>query len=404
MIDDCDFLAPQMVEDPHPYLHRLRAEDPVHWSRAHRAWVLTRYDDVSAAFLDPKRLSSRRIGSLLPTDASAQEQASFDPIYRLLGNWMVFQDPPVHARLRRLARAAFSGRMVARLRPEIERLVDEMIGRVERAGECDFMTEFAYPLPATVIAKLLGIPTADLERFRGWSEDIKPLVFGGEVRAARRGRAMSGLRALEVFLRALFERYQREPGDNLMTELGRAEEKGDVLSADEVTATCVLLLFAGHETTMNLLATSMLHLARHRDQRARIAAEPALAASAVEEMLRFDGPAKLMVRLADESFELRGKAIEKGQRVIVCQAAANRDPEVFADPDRIDVAREPNEHLGFGLGIHFCLGAPLARLEGEVALRELARRLPNLRVTTDAPRWAPNVMTRGLLSLPVAVA
>ena len=404
MIPDCDFLSAEMVENPHPYLHRLRAEDPVHWSRAHRAWILTRYDDVSAAFLDHKRISSRRLGSLLPTDSTEEEQEGFDPIYRLLGNWMVFQDPPDHARLRRLARAAFSGRMISRLRTDIETLVDELIGDVEREGTCDFVSTFAYPLPATVIAKMLGIPERDLDRFRGWSEEIKPLVFGGAGRDARLDRAMNGLRALEAFLRELFDRYQREPGENLMTELGRAEEKGDVLSADEVTATCLLLLFAGHETTTNLIGTSMLHLARHPDERRRIAEGRGLATSAVEEMLRYDGPSKVMVRLADESFELRGKQIEKGQRLILCQAAANRDPEAFPDPDRIDVGRDPNEHVAFGLGIHFCLGAPLARLEAEIALGELARRLPDLRVTTPRPQWQPHVLGRGLISLPISVS
>ncbi len=404
MIEPCDFLAPAMVEDPHPYLHRLRAEDPVHWSTVHHAWVLTRYDDVSAAFLDTKRLSSRRIGSLLPADASLEERDTFDMIYRLLGNWMVFQDPPDHGRLRRLARAAFSGRIIAKLRPTIELLVRRLAGEVEAAGACDFVSAFAYPLPATVIAMLLGIPEEDLLRFRGWSEEIKPLVFGGDQREGRRESAMSGLRALGGYLRGLLEHYRREPGENLMTELSRAEEEGDVLTADEVTATCLLLLFAGHETTTNLIASSVYNLARRPDQRRRLRENLALAPTAVEEMLRFDGPAKMMVRIANEPIELRGKRIETGQRVIVCQAAANRDPEAFPDPDGLDVGRDPNEHVGFGLGIHFCLGATLARLEAEIALRELAVRLPELRVTVERPQWQPNVLGRGLIALPIATA
>jgi cytochrome P450 len=403
MREDCDFLSPELVENPYPYLHRLRAEDPVHWSRHHQAWVLTRYDDVAGAFLDA-RLSSQRIGSLLPAEPTPEERASFDPIYRLLGNWMVFQDPPHHVRLRRLARAAFGVRTVTRLRPAIEALVDSFVAELARAGGGDFVRSFAYPLPATVIAKLLGVPECDLERFRDWSEDILPLVFGATGRADRRDRAIGGLRALEAFFHDLLERYQREPADNLLTELSRAEEKGDVLSVDEVIATCILLLFAGHETTTSLLASGTLHLDRHPTERRKLAERPELGEPAVEELVRYDGPSKMQVRIAREDFELRGRRIRSGQRLMLCQAAANRDPEQFPDPDRLDLAREKNDHLGFGLGIHFCLGAPLARLEAQIAFTALARRLPGLRVTTERPQWHPNVLGRGLTSLAVVVA
>jgi cytochrome P450 len=403
MSEDCDFLSPELVEDPYPYLQRLRVEDPVHWSRTHKAWVLTRYDDVAAAFLDA-RLSSQRIGSLLPLEPTPAEHASFDPIYRLLGNWMVFQDPPHHARLRGLARRAFGPRMVERLRPAIESLVDSLITDLERAGRGDFLRRFAYPLPATVIATLLGVPERDLERFRSWSEDILPLVFGATGRDSRRDRAIGGLRALEAFFRDLLERYRREPADNLLTELSRAEEKGDVLSEDEVIATSILLLFAGHETTTSLLASGTLHLDRCPEERRKLAARPDLAAAAVEELVRYDGPAKMQLRIAREDFELRGRPIRAGQRVMLCQMAANRDPERFRDPDRLDLGREKNDHLGFGLGIHFCLGAPLARLEAQIAFGALARRLPGLHVTTERPQWHPNVLGRSLAALAVAVA
>ncbi|MBI2964452.1 MAG: cytochrome P450 [Deltaproteobacteria bacterium] len=402
MIEDCDFLRPELIDDPHPYLHRLRREDPVHWSAVHRAWVLTRYDDVAAAFLD-ERLSSERTASLLPAEPTAEERELFDPIYRLLGNWMVFRDPPAHARLRRLARAAFGPRTVAGLRPSIESLVEERIAALERAGGGDFVSAFAYPLPSTVIATLLGVPQRDLDAFRGWSEDVVPLVFGAAGRAERRDRALRGLAALEALFRDLLERYRRDPADNLLTALARAEDQGEVLSADEVTATCVLLLFAGHETTAALLATGVLHLDRHAAERAKLAANPALAASAVEELLRFDGPTKTQVRLAREDLELRGRRIRAGQRLMLCQAAANRDPERFADPDRLDLARRENDHLGFGLGIHHCLGAPLARLEAEVAFAALPRRLPSLRVAAEHPEWQPNALNRSLKSLPVVL-
>lgn len=400
MIDDRSFLSPPLVADPHPYLHALRAEDPVHWSEPHQAWILTRYDDVTSAFLD-ERLSAARVRSLLPIEPSAEERQSFDPIYRLLGNWMVFTDNPDHARLRRLARAAFSGRMVERLRPSIAALVDGLIAEIARERRVDFVRRFAFPLPATVIAKLLGVPEDDLGRFQQWSTDVAALVFGGSGGAERRDRALRGLLALERYFRDLLERLQREPADNLLSELARAEEKGDVLSADEVIATCVLLLFAGHETTANLLGTSLFHLDGHPDERRRLAESPELAAAAVEELLRFDGPTKMQVRMAKEDVELRGKRILAGQRVLLCQSAANRDPERFPDPDRLDLDRRDHEHLAFGIGIHYCLGAPLARLEAEIALAAIFARLPELRVVTDDPEWHATILSRGLASLPV---
>jgi cytochrome P450 len=404
MIEDRSLLSPELLHDPFPYLRALREEDPVHWSDHHHGWLLTRYADTAAAFLD-LRLSSERLGSLLPASPSAEERAAFDLIYRLLGNWMVFQDPPDHARLRRLARAAFTGRMVTRLRPAIEAIVDERIRALQSAQTCDFIRVFAYPLPATVIAKLLGVPPEDLERFRGWSEDIKPLVFGASgAPSARRDRAPQGLRALERYFRDLLDRYQREPADNLLSALSRAEEEDDVLTADEVIATCVLLLFAGHETTTNLLASSCLYLDRNPEERVRLARDPSLAASAVEELLRYDGPSKMMVRIAREDVEIGGRTVHAGQRLMLVQSAANRDPEQFPDPDRLDLSREPNEHLGFGVGIHYCLGAPLARLEAEIALAALAERLPSLRVTAEDVRWQPTMLSRGLESLPVRVA
>jgi cytochrome P450 len=243
-----------------------------------------------------------------------------------------------------------------------------------------------------------------LGRFKQWSEDLAALVFGGSGAAERHDRALRGLAALEGYFRGLLERFQREPADNLLTDLARAEEKSDVLSADEVIATCVLLLFAGHETTANLLGTSILHLDRHPDERRRLAESPGLARQAVEELLRFDGPTKMQVRMAKEDVELRGKRIRAGQRVLLCQAAANRDPTRFTDPDRLDLGRLDNEHLAFGIGIHYCLGAPLARLEAEIALGTIAVELPEIRVATDAPEWHATILSRGLASLPVTVA
>ena len=351
MIADRSFLSAEVVADPYPYLHALRSEDPVHWSKLHQAWVLTRYDDVSRAFLD-ERFSSARVGSLLPIEPSNEERDAFAPIVRLLGNWMVFTDPPDHARLRRLARAAFSVRIVERLRPTIESLVERFIADIAREGQVDFVARFASPLPANVIAALLGVPVVDRGRFQRWSEEMAPLVFGGGQTGQRRDRALGSLVALEAYFRDLLDRYRSEPGENLLSALARAEEKGDVLSADEVIGNCVLLLFAGLETTANLLGTGVLHLDRHPEERRRLEANPALAPVAVEELLRYDGPSKMQGRIAAEDVEIRGRRIRAGERVLLCQAAANRDPERFPEPDRLDFDRPDNEHLAFGVGMH----------------------------------------------------
>ncbi len=403
MVEDRSFLSPEHLENPYPYFHRLRADDPVHWSDHHRAWVLTRYDDVAAAARD-RRLSSERIESLLPAAAGAEERAGFSRILRLLANWMVFKDPPAHGRLRRLGRAAFATRTVEKLRPTIRETVDAILRRLAAQGEFDFVRDFAFALPATVIARMLGVPEGDQERFRGWSEDIEPIVFGSTAPAAdRREQAKRGLGELEAYFRQSLDRYQREPADNLLTALARAEEEGDVLSADEVIATCILFLFGGHETTTNLIGSGFHALHQNPAERRRLVEHPELVPLAVEEFLRFESPQSTMLRLAAEPLELRGRRIERGSRVFLVLGAANRDPERFLDPDRLDVGREPNDHLSFGYGIHHCLGAPLARLEGEVVFQALVDWLPRLRVTVERPEWQPQIVSRGLKSLPVVV-
>jgi cytochrome P450 len=396
-----DLLTAERVDDPYPYFRRLRAEDPVHWSEAHHAWMLLRHDDVTQAFRDA-RLSADRVNTFVNEKVAAEDRGSFDAIVRLLGNWMVFKDPPDHGRLRRLVHMAFTTRIVERSRSQIVEAVDGLVGELERRGASDFVSDFAAPLPAIVIARMLGVPPEDHERFREWSNEVMNLVFGASGDADRHGRATRGLLALEGYFRDLLDRRRRAPTEDLLTALSVAEEKGDVLTADEVISTCILLLFAGHETTTNLLANGFLALYRNPAEREKLARHPELAASAVEELLRYDGPSKVMVRYVSEDHELRGRRIRRGQRVFLVQAAANRDPERFPDAERLDVARGDNDHLAFGYGIHFCLGAPLARLEGQLTFPRLLQRLPGLRVTAEHPEWHPTIVSRGLKSLPVS--
>ena len=395
-----DLLAPDVVADPHAHFARLRAEDPVHWSERHRAFVLTRYDDVSTALRDPV-LSADRL-------ASPGHEAEPGPAVRTLSRWLVFNDPPDHTRLRRLVNRAFTARVVESLRAHVSALVDGLLDDVEEAGGGDLVARFAYPLPAMVIAELLGAPPEDRDRFRAWSDDVGTVVFGAVGSPDRYARAERGLAEFSDYFAALVaaaEERRREGsgGDGLLSTLVAARDRDDALSADEVVATAILLLFAGHETTTSLLANGTLALLRFPDQLARLRKDPGLAPSAVEELLRYDGPATIVVRRAAADHERRGRRIPAGSRVFLAVAAANRDPERFADPDRLDLARRDNAHLGFGTGIHLCLGAPLARLEGQVALPALLARFPDLRLATDRLEWHPALLSRSLTALPVAV-
>ena len=399
-IDD-DLLSPQAVADPYSYFAVLRTEDPVHWNERHGSWVLTRYDDVLAGFRDP-RLSSDRVVRAIESKTSACDRDTLEPTVRNLSRWMVFLDPPDHERLRGLVSRAFSPRAIQSLRTRIEHVVAELLDAAD-GGRMDVVGDFASVLPATVIAEMLGVPVADHERFKAWSDDIGDVVFGALGDAGRYKRAREGFVALDGYFRDLIGRYRREPQDNLITALVRAEQRGDVLTEDEVVSTCTLLLFAGHETTTDLLANGVLALLRHPDQMERLREEPWLVPSAVEEFLRYDGPSKLQVRRVVREVELRGKRLRPGDRVLLAQCAANRDPEVFHEPDRLDVARPDNRHVGFGYGIHFCLGASLARLEAQAAFDALVR-LPSLTLDTDSVRWRPELLSRTLVSLPVSIS
>ncbi len=396
-----DLLSPELVANPHPWLHRLRARDPVCWSPRHRAWLLLRYDDVVAGFRDPA-FSSERVADFVAEAGAGPDDEERGPIARVLSSWMSFRDPPDHSRLRRLVQKAFTPRVAEKLRPRIQEIVHGLLDDLARDGGGDFVRGFAFPLPAIVIAELLGVPAEDRDLFKGWSEDIKGLVFGSPD-PARLERARHGFECLSDYFGSLLERFRSAPGDNLLSALAAAEEQGDLLSSDELVGTCVLLLFGGHETTTNLLSTGLLALHQNPRERARLLADPDLYRSAVEEILRWDGPLKLMVRWAREPRAVRGVEIRAGDRVFLVQTAANRDPERFPDPDRFDLGRGDNAHLAFGHGIHFCLGAPLARLEAQIGLRTVLTRFSGFQVETDTPEWQPSILGRALQRLPVSL-
>lgn len=381
------------MADPYPAFAELRREEPVHWSEAIGSWVLTRYDDVSLALSDP-RFSSDRITPYM-------ERAGADPLGQSLRHWAVFNDPPRHTRLRSFLNRAFTPRAIQSLAPAIESVVEKLFDQVEGRDEFDFIGDFAYPLPATVIAGMLGVPSEDLDQFKAWSDELAGFVGGALATPDKRARAERGLFELNEYFRAIIADRRRHPREDLVGSLVAAREKGDALSEDELLATCVMILFAGHETTTNLLGNGILSLVRHPDQLRLLREEPALIPAAVEELLRFDGPVQAMGRTAGEEIELRGCALKRGDRVYAMINAANRDPEQFENPDLLDLRRRPNRHIAFGVGIHFCLGAPLARLEAQIAFDRLLSRFGAIELATDDPEWNDSLILRGLRRLPL---
>lgn len=397
-----DLLAAEVNADPHPVLAALRRQDPVHWSEAHNAWLVTRYDDVSAAFMD-KRLSSDRVQPLLDA-MSSERRAQAGPMMEMLTGWMVVTDPPVHTRLRRLAAGAFKPQRVAAMEGRIAALVDELLDEFIAGDHQDLISHFSYPLPAAVIGELIGTPPEDRDRFRRWSNDLALVAFGagGEARGDRYARSMAGLEEMFEYFDELIVRAQEHPGEDMISDLLTGDDRGERLSHEELKAMCALMLFAGHETTTSTIASAVVTLLDNPSQLELLRGEPEMAGKAVEEALRYEGAIKVLIRWATEDLELRGKQISAGQRVFLVPAAANRDPDRFEEPDRFDITRSPNPHLAFGKGVHACIGAQLARLEMRIALRAVVERLPGLRLAEGAELdWAPSLAARGLRELRV---
>jgi cytochrome P450 len=387
-------MDPAFVADPYPTYHRLRSEDPVHHSPL-GFWVLTRYDDVVAALRDP-RLAKEAIASFVAARFGAPVPA--------MGLSMLDRDPPDHTRLRGLVSKAFTPRVVEGLRPRIQEIVDGLIDRAAGRSSMDLIEEFAYPIPVVVICEMLGVPVEDHERFKGWGLDIArglDLIWLGPDSEVGR-RSVAARQALADYFRGLIAQRRAAPRNDLLSGLIAAEEAGDKLNEVELLATCILLLIAGHETTVNLIGNGTLALLRHRDQLQRLRREPALIGTAIEELLRFDGPVQRTARIPSEDVVFGGRTIAKGEMVMPFIGAADRDPAQFPDPDRLDIGRADNRHIAFGWGIHFCLGAPLARLEGQIAINTLVRRLPKLELATPEPEYRQSLTLRGLKALPVA--
>jgi len=396
--------APEFLRDPFPTFRRLREADPVHWSPRLKSWVLTRYDDCKAVCLD-KEMSSDRLRPFFAA-LPGEEAARIGRIVRYLTHWMVFRDPPEHTRLRRLASKVFHLQSMNAMRPAAEDLVAWLLGRIGGRREIDFVAEFAGPLPALVIMAMLGVPREDLAKVKRMSDEMALFIGSSRMSGEKYDIAERATKEMAGFFLELIRDRQREARDDLLSQLVALEDEGDRLTEDELVATCILLLFAGHETTTNHIANGLLSLLRFPDQLQALREDPALAPRAIEELLRYDGPSGAQVRIVKGAQALRGKQLRPGDRVFMMLNAANRDPEVYEQPDRLWLGRGGPAHLTFGFGMHICLGFPLARMEGQVALPAVARHWKDIALAVPEERlpWLNSMVFRGMTSLPLRVA
>jgi cytochrome P450 len=387
--------------DPSPGYAWLRENDPIHWSESLRAWVVTRYDDVREVFDRPARFSSDRFRKLDPQYASQRDAVV--AVGRVLGDWMAFRDPPDHTRLRALLQKSFTTRQLDRTRPQIEQMLNHLLDEMAKRGDCDFVRDFAFPLPAGVIAILLGVPASDIPQLGRWSDQMSAYIGGSTLPIDNVDRTREGLDEMCRYFRELIQRKKRRPDDALISMMLASEDSGDTLCEEEVVSNCVLLLFAGHETTTNLLANGLWLLLQNPEELAKLQKHPALVGSAVEEFLRLEAPVPATNKVALEELSWRGSTIRAGDKVLPFIAAANRDPRHFAQPDRLDIARHPNRHLAFSHGIHFCLGAPLARLEATLGFSALLERFPRIQALENEATWKPLIFFRALERLRVGL-
>ena len=393
---------PAVMANPFPVYARLREDDPVHWSPSMKSWIVTRYTDVRDLLLSDD-LSVKRLtkfyNSLPPADATLLRD-----IIKYLNLWLAFRDPPDHTRVRRIMRHAFTAKAVEEMRPQIAKITEMLLDKLadSSSNEVDIIREFALQVPAFVIMDLLGVPHDMLDDFKEWSDDMAVFIGGARNSGDKYKRAARGCQKMSAYFAKLIEERTQNPKPGFLMDLINARDEDEKLSNDELIATCILILFAGHETTTNLIGNATLLLLQHPEQLAKLRADGTLIDSTIEEVLRFDGPTNALVRVAAQDHELHGHKISAGERVFVMVNSANRDPRMFEDAERFDITRKQNRHLTFGQGIHLCLGAKLAREEGRIAVERLFTRFPDLSLDPKAqPDWLDAMVPRGTSRLPV---
>lgn len=392
-------LDPEVLANPYPLYHRLRTEDPVHWDPFLHAWVVTRYHDVLTVLL---KYSAERTPT--PEKLSEMGLSRLNPIAKVMVQQMLFLDPPAHTRLRSLASEAFTPRRVEVLRSHIAEITDSLLDTIEDKGGMDVIADLAEPLPCIVTAEMLGVPVEDHHQLKAWSQDFAEMLGNFQHNPDHAQRILRTVEEMTLYFRSAMREQRSHPRGGLVSSMMNTEIKGDRLSEEEVIANCIVTMVGGQETTTNLIGNGVLSLLRNPDQLEKLRSDFSLIPSAVEELLRYEAPSQHTARLAPDDTVLNGKQIRKRQAVIAVMGAANRDPERFPDPDRLDITRQDNRHLAFGWAAHFCFGAPLARIEGQIAFESMLRRFPNLALEAAPLTWRSNLGLRGLTALPVSFA
>lgn len=386
-----------MLADPYPLYRRLREEDPVHWDPFLHAWVVTRYNDVMQVL---SSFSADRTPT--PEQLSRMGLGDLTPIAQVMVQQMLFMDAPAHTRLRGLCAEAFTPHRVEALRAHIQDIANRLLDKVQGAGRMEVIADFAAPLPAIVTAEMLGVPTSDHQQLKSWSADFAEMLGNFQHNPNRVMRVRRSLEGMLEYFRRMIAELRKKPRPGLINSLLTAEVQGDRLSDAEVIANSILTMVGGQETTTNLIGNGIVTLLRNPQEANRLRQDRSIIGSAVEELLRYESPSQYTGRLAPEDIEMGGKKISKRQAVLAVMGAANRDPERFPDPDRLDLTRKDNRHVAFGWGPHFCFGAPLARIEGQIAFATVLERLHDMRLDPGPLVWRENLGLRGLTALPVS--
>lgn len=394
-IDDL-LTDPGFFQDPYPAYRRLRSEHPVYWSDAWNAWIVTGLDDAVALLRTPDTYSSAGRFTALLASLPTPSSPGVEAVRRHYATGMMQSDPPDHTRMRQLVSKGFSPRRVDEMRPRIQTIVDRLLDAAREADTFDAISELAKPLPAFVISEMLGVPEPDQDQMLAWSDAIVGFQATATASADRAEASGAALVAFESYFRDLLSERLRHPQDDLLTALATAEGEGSRLTESETLSMCTTLYVAGHETTRNLIGNTLVCLFRHPEALEAIRADPTAIPRVIEEGLRFESPIQRAWRRVDRATDLHGRRLEAGQLVFMMLGAANRDPAHFANPDTFDVGRPANRHVGFGMGVHFCLGAPLARIEGQVAIDALIRRMPRLRPADEGFVWNESIHIRGV--------
>ena len=388
--------------NPFPLYESLQEHDPIHWSPAVRSWIITRYDDVRQVVMSPTMSSDR----LRPFYEALRDERReiLSGVMRYLNEWLVFKAAPEHTRLRKMMNAVFSLQLVQSLEPQIRRTVEDLFAQVERGRAFDFVRDVAVLLPAYVILDMMGLPRSDFPMIKEWSDDLRLFIGTSRSDENKYQKARSGADHMSAYFRGVITLRRANPTDDVISKMMGARDDQGPLNEDELVAMCMLVLFGGHETTTNLLGSAVVALLEHPDQQQLLRSNPQLMDSAVEEFLRYDGPSNSIARVVAVDHELHGKSLKAGDRVFAMINAANRDPRRFERPHELDLRRSPNRHLTFGQGLHFCLGAPLARLEAKACVSTLLARFPAMSFGPGEVHWMDALVMRGPSSLPLVLS